>query len=191
MISCNLTKPESAFDQVRKIYADLKPTDAALIATALVECGRFAVAVRADQDFRWPKDHGDLVRDLVRDINNIQETLGAATKKAKGAEDEPITLDIQLKANLDAGESVLGNREDLKTLLADILDQGVEYLYSPTDIGWQWSLERVNWATVSGGDLGRRFRFRATFEGSSTGVELGPGGKRKTPKKRGAKEEEE
>ncbi len=179
------------YDYVRKTFKNLVPTDAALISTALVESGRFAQAVKDGRTFRWSQDHAELVRLLLQEIEQVQAALGAApTKKAaKAADEEPVTLDIVLRPSLEAGESVLGSREDLKTMLADLIEEGVEYHYAPTDIGWQWSLERVNWSTMSEGDLGRRFKFRATFEGATQGVELGPGGKRKAPRKRPVKED--
>ncbi len=188
LITCNLTKPESTFDQVRKAYKDLKPTDVALVATALVEAGRYALAEYDGIEYSYPEQHGELVKAYCKEIEQIQAQLEGApatTKRAaKTVEEEPITLAVKLKANRAAGEKLLGENEALKTLLSDLIEEGVEFLFSSTDIGWQWSLERVNWATASGGGLGRRYHFRAEFEGS-IGVELGPGGKRKTT--RGAK----
>lgn len=187
-LTCNLTKPEATFDQVRKTYEDLKPTDAALIATALVESGRFAVVVRDDKVFRYPDDHEAMTRSILAEIQQLQQTIDSevkGTKKApKISEDEPVELLIQLKPNLEAGELFLGDREDLKQLLAGIIDgdEGVEYLFGATDIQWQWALERVNWSTLSSGDYGRRFKFSVRGEGVVDFVELGPGGKKKTTK---------
>ena len=158
MLSVNLTKPELTFDAVRKSYKDLKPTDVALVSTALIEAGRFAVATHDGQDCEWDKTV---------------------------AEEEPVTLTVHLKPSHAAADKVLADREDLKTLVSTILHDGVEYLFSPTDIGWHWTLERVNWSTISGGELKRRVKFRPQFEDGSLGVELGPGGKRKAVKKSG------
>jgi hypothetical protein len=63
--------------------------------------------------------------------------------------------------------------------MGDILQEGVEYMYASTDIGWQWTLERVNWATISGGEMKRHIKFRAEFVEPHIGMELGPGGKKK------------
>jgi len=182
LITCNLTKPESTFETIRKAYKDLKPTDAALIATALVEAGRFAIATHDGQDFEWlPSEHEAITKSVSREVNQVQEAIEPEkTKKAAlAAAEESVTLTVHLKPSLRAGEAILNDREDLKTLLADILDEGVEYMFSSTDIGWHWTLERVNWATVSGGEMKRHIKFRAEFIGQHAGVELGPGGKKK------------
>jgi len=185
LITCNLTKPESTFETIRKAYKDLKPTDAALIATALVEAGRFAIATHDGQDFEWlPSEHEGMTKSLSREVTQVQEAIEPEkTKKAQAAAaEESVTLTVQLKPSLRAGEAILNDRNDLKTLLADILDEGVEYMFSATDIGWHWTLERVNWATVSGGEMKRHIKFRAEFVGQHAGVELGPGGKKKAVK---------
>jgi hypothetical protein len=164
----------------------LKPTDVALIATALVEAGRFANAVYDGEEFEWDQaDHDNITKALSREVDQVQEAFeGEKPKKAaKVVEEEAVTLSLHLKPSIKAGEAVLGNREDLKTLFADIVVDGVEYLYSQTDIGWQWTLERVNWATLSQGELRRRIKFKAEFEGGASGFELGPGGKKKVSKK--------
>ncbi len=188
MTTINLTKPELTFDQIRKAYPDLKPTDVALVATALVETGRFATAVHDDVDFAWnSEDYAPMTKSLFAEVAQVQETVDEKKKvSAKAPEEEPVTLSVHLKPSLTAGERILVGREDLKTLVADIIQEGVEFLFSPTDIGWHWTLERVNWATLSGGDLKRRVKFRPTFDGSAVAVELGPGGKRKVSKKSGA-----
>lgn len=188
MITCNLTKPEATFDAIRKAYKDLKPTDAALIATALVEAGRFAKATHDGEDYEWgPAHHEGMTKSVAREVTQVQEAVEPEkpTKKAaKAAEEESVTLVVHLKPSLTAGEAILGGREDLKTMLADILQEGVEYMYSATDIGWQWTLERVNWSTVSGGEMKRHIKFRAEFADQHAGVELGPGGKKKATKSR-------
>lgn len=196
MISCNLSKPESTFDQVRKEYTKLKPIDVALIATAIVESGHFAKVVHDGIDYTWPDDQDSLSKALLGDViaaHAPPEGTVISTKKLtkaaklKLAEETVIVkMSIPIKANQKAGEVVVGKRKDLKTLLGDILKEGVEYMHAPTDIRWKWCLERVNWTTVSGGELPHHVMFMPEFEDSSTGIELGPGGKRKT-RKRAAK----
>lgn len=186
MTSCNLTKPESTYDSIRKAYKDLPPTDAALLATALVEAGRLANGVHDGQEFEWsPAQFQAMIDSTSREVAQIQEHFeGEKTKKAaKNAEEESVTLVVMLKPNMKAGEAVLGSREDLKVILGDLINEGVEYLYSPTDIGWQWTMERVNWSAQRAGELRRRVKFRAEFVEPHIAVELGPGGKRKVTKK--------
>lgn len=188
MITVNLTKPELTFDAVRKAYKNLKPTDVALISTALIEAGRFAKSSHDGLEYEWTaEDYEGMTKSLFAEVAQIQE--GASqekmTKKALAAQEaeEPVTLQVELKPSMRAGEEVLGDREDLKTLMSDILQEGVEYLFSPTDIGWHWTLERVNWSTLSGGDLRRRVKFKPVFGEGAVAIELGPGGKRKVSKK--------
>ena len=188
MITVNLTKPELTFDAIRKAYKDLKPTDVALIATSLIEAGKFAKATHDGLDYEWTvADYAGMTKSLFAEVAQVQEggVVEKMTKKAAAAAEveEAVTLQVQLKPSLKAGEEVLGDREDLKTLLSDIVQEGVEYLFSPTDIGWHWTLERVNWATLSGGDLRRRVKFKPVFVEGAVAVELGPGGKRKVSKK--------
>ncbi len=188
LITCNLTKPETTFDQIRKSHPKLQPTDAALIATALVEAGRRAAVDYDGTVYEWTEEnHGKLTKAVVAEVIQIslsQEQVKKPAKSAKAPEEEPAMITINLRASQFAGESVLGNRNDLKTLLSDLLTEGVEYLYSPTDIGWQWALERANWSSLAGQDLGRRLRFGIEFADNSLAVELGPGGKKKAPKKK-------
>jgi len=185
LIACNLSKPESALDQVKKHYPKLAQTDAALIATALVLSGRQAKAARGGTEYEWPDEQQKLFDSLVSEVHIIQETVDSSTKKATkaAAEDEPVDINVGLVPNYGVGERMLGDREDLKTLFSDILASGVEFTYSPTDIGWQWALDRANWHTLSERELLRRVKFKATFEGVSTGIEMGSG----TAKKRAAK----
>ncbi len=186
LITCNLTKPEATFDQIRKAYKDLLPTDAALLATALVESGHFAAAIHDEVAYEWGlKDYDALTKSIAREVTQVQEAIEPEkTKKAaKLVEDESVTLVVKLKPSQQAGEQVLSAREDLKTLLSDMITEGVEFHFAQTDIRWQWTLERVNWATLSGGELRRRVKFRAEFEGLYAGSELGPGGKKKAGKK--------
>jgi hypothetical protein len=103
---------------------------------------------------------------------------------AAAAAEEPVMVNVGLAPNIGAGDQVLSTREDLKTLLADILQSGVEFLYNPTDIGWQWALDRANWNTVSGGELSRRIKIKVQFTEGAVGIETGT-----VVKKRGAKKE--
>lgn len=179
MITCNLSKPEATFDQIRKTYKDLKPTDIALIATALVEAGRFAEAHHDGVDYEWtPEQYDGLTASLGREVAQIQEVLEPEkpvkkTKAAKAAAEEDVQLHIQLKPSVAAGERILGDRKELKTLFGDILSEGVEYLYSPTDIGWHWTVERVNWQTQLKEELKRRVKFQAKFLEPHVGMEVG------------------
>lgn len=180
MITCNLTKPESTFDTIRKAYKDLKPTDAALLATALVESGRMADAVYDEKSYAWTSETYDAMATAVsKEVTQVQDTVEDTKKaKLKAAEEEAVTLTVHLRPSMAAGERILGDRNDLKTLMGDILQEGVEFLYSTTDIGWQWTLERVNWTTKSG-EMKRHIKFRADFLEPHVGMELGPGGKKR------------
>ncbi len=170
------------------------PTEIALIATALVESGRHALAVHDGKEYSWPDDQADLASALVSDVQAAHELSEeepepkkktSRAKTAKAPEEEKIiNLTIQVKPNQAAGEMHLSDQKKLKTLLSHILAEGVEFLYSPTDIGWQWSLERVNWSTLSGGELARFVTVTPEFTDNSVGVELGPGGKKRTRPRR-------
>ena len=196
LIICNLSKPESTFDQVRKSYEKLKPIDVALIATAIVESGHFAKVVHDGKEYKWPQDQEELSKVLLVDVQaamelepELEPKPKRMTKAAKARALEEavvVRLTIPIKANQKAGETVLGKRKDLKTLLGKILREGVEYMHAPTDIRWRWSLERINWSTVSGGELPHHVVFTPIFEDNSVGIELGPGGKRKGRKKKKA-----
>lgn len=182
MIVCHLTKPESTLDQVRKAHPKLKPTDAALIASSLVLSGRYALAVYDEKEYSWPEDIEKLTKAMLSQMKQIQETVEVATKKAQrvAIEEEPVEVRIGLLANYAAGEKLLGDRKDLKTLLGDILKAGVEFQFGPQDIiGWQWALDRANWHTLTDGELTRRVKLKATFQDNSVGVELGASGTRK------------
>jgi hypothetical protein len=181
LITCNLTKPESTFDTIRKTYKDLKPTDAALLATALVESGRMADAVYDGKSYTWTGDQYDAMASAVaKEVTQVQDTVEDTKKaKLKAAEEEAVILTVHLLPSMAAGERILGNRNDLKALMGDIIQEGVEFLFSTTDIGWQWTLERVNWATKSGGEMKRHIKFRADFLEPHVGMELGPGGKKR------------
>lgn len=187
LLPINLTKPELAFDAVRKQYKQLKPTDVALVSAALLRAGRSAIAIHDGQEYAWDEASFEpLAKSLLREVEQVQTALDSekGKKAAKPVEEEVVSLSLHVKPSLVAAEALLKGRNDLKTLVSDILEEGVEYQYSPTDVGWHWSLERVNWATLSGGELNRRIRFKTVFEGNSIGVELGPGGKKRTTKKK-------
>jgi len=169
-------------DQVRKAHPKLKPTDAALIASSLVLSGRYALAVYDEKEYSWPEDIEKLTKAMLSQMKQIQETVEVATKRAQrvAIEEEPVEVRIGLLANYAAGEKLLGDRKDLKTLLGDILKAGVEFQFGPQDIiGWQWALDRANWHTLTDGELTRRVKLKATFQDNSVGVELGASGTRK------------
>ncbi len=189
MITIQLTKLESALDQVRKTYTKLMPTDAALIATALTQTGHQAIAIYEEQQFVWPEDVEKLSEAMLPHIKITQEAIEANAPKrvSKSApEEEPIAINVGLMPNINAGERVLAGRDDLKTFLSDVLSDGVEYSYNPNDLGWQWALERVNWSTVAGSDISRRIRIKTAFTQGAVGVEIGSN----TPKKRASKKVE-
>lgn len=185
MIVCNLTKPEATLDQVRKTYPKLKHTDAANLAVALVISGKYALAHYDDRAYVFPTDVEKLTKALSVELHQIQETLEPLKKKAIGTEDDiPVELRIGLSVNAAEGEKLLGDREDLKTLLADTLEKGVEFQYGPTDVLWQWAMDRANWGTVSGGDLTRKIKLKSSFTDNTLGTDLGATtGKRKTTRK--------
>ena len=87
---------------------------------------------------------------------------------------------VGLAPNISAGEAILGERNDLKTKLSDILQEGVEFVYANTDIGWQWALDRANWSTITATDMSRRVKIKASFTEGAVGVEMGTA----SPKKR-------
>ena len=186
MITVPLTKLESALDGVRKTYPKLVPADAALIASALTLTGRHALATNNGEQFTWPEDNDKLMSSLSGEIRSMSESLAEAapaklTKKAAAAapEEEPVAFNVGLLPNLSAGERLLEGREDLKTLLADILQEGVEFSYSGQDIGWQWALDRANWSTIVEGDISRRVKAKAVFTEGAVGVETGTTVKKK------------
>ena len=186
MITCNLTKLELALDQMRKSHPKMIPADAALLAGALSLAGRHAIAIYDGNQFTWPEDYSKLTHSLVGQLEMVQEGIEttAPKKTAKSApEEEPVTVTVGLTPNFSAGEKHLQDRDDLKTKLSDILQDGVEFVYSNQDIGWQMALDRANWSTVSGHDISRRIKVKATFTEGAVGIEMGTG----TPKKRAAK----
>jgi hypothetical protein len=185
LITIQLTKLESALDQIKKTQPKLAPADAALIATALSLTGRHAIALYEGEQYVWPEDYERLTRAMVGQINMVNEAIehNAPKRTSKTAvEEEPVTVTVGLMPNLTAGENMLENRDDLKAVLSDILQEGVEFSYSPTDIGWQWALDRANWNTISNGDVSRRIKIKASFTEGAVGIEMGVG-----PKKRATK----
>lgn len=177
MITCNLTKLESCVDHLRKAYPKILAADAALVAAALSLAGRHAKAVYEGDYFQWPEDNEKLMVSMSSHLRAVNEAIEENTPKkvAKNAvvEEEPVMVNVGLAPNLAAGEALLRNREDLKTLFSDILQEGVEYSYGAQDIGWQWALDRANWNTLSEGELSRRIKIRASFTEGAVGIEQG------------------
>ena len=190
MITCNLTKLESAVDQMRKAYPKMLAADAALVANALSLSGRHAKAVYEGEYFVWPDDNQRLMEAMSSHLHSVNEAIeeNAPKKLSKAAaaaapEEEPVMVNIGLAPNVGAGEAVLSNREDLKTLLSDVLQGGVEFVYGAQDIGWQWALDRANWNTISEGELSRRIKIKANFTEGAVGVEQGTAVKKTRGKK--------
>lgn len=186
MITCHLTKMETALDQVRKSYPKLKPTDAALLTSALVLTGRHAMALYEGAQYTWPEDYEKLTKAMVAQLEMVNEGIEATAPKktAKSApEEEPVVVTVGLMPNLSAGEKQLNGRDDLKTVLSEAIKDGVEFLYASTDLGWQWALDRANWSTISGGELSRRIKIKASFTEGAVGIEMGASG----PKKRASR----
>lgn len=189
MLTCQLTKLELALDQVKKSYPKLMPADAALLTTALVATGRHAIALYEGEHYVWPKDNDRLQKAMVPHVKITQEAIEANTTKktAKSTvEDEPVQISVGLTPDYAAGELYLEDRKDLKTLLSDVLQAGVEFAYQPSDIGWQWALDRANWSTIAGQEISRRIKVKAAFTEGAVGVELGAAGVKKRPTKRAA-----
>lgn len=183
MITCNLTKLETAFEQVRKAYPKLNPTDAALLASALTLTGRHAIAIYDSNQYSWPDDYDGLTSAMVKQLEMVNEGIETTKKSKASAEEEPVVVTLGLMTNVSAGEKQLSDRKDLKALLGDAIQEGVEFMYSPMDIGWQWALDRVNWSTISGGDVSRRIKVKASFTEGAVGIEMGASG----PKRRATK----
>ena len=187
MIVCNLTKPEAVLDQVKKSYTQLSQTDAAQIANGILLSGKYSLAVYDSVQYRYPEDIDKLAKQLLIELNQIQMAT-EPVKKTKAVmaalDEEPVEVKIGLICDINAAEKALGDREDLKTLLGEIIKEGVEFQYGPIDILWQWALDRTNWSTMSGGELTRRVRLRSEFQDTSVGTEIGStGAKKKAPKK--------
>lgn len=187
MIVCNLTKPEATQEQVRKTYPKLSTTDVAQLSIALVLTGKYALAHYDGVSYRYPQDVDKFTKALSVTLNQIQSSV-EPTKKAKAAaaEEEPVEVKVGLSCNLAEGENVLGTQEALKSLLGEVVKNGVEFQYTSTDILWQWALDRANWSTISGGELTRRVKLKAAFQDATMGTELGVGGKIKKVSKAAA-----
>jgi len=186
LITCQLTKLESALDQLKKSYPKLKPADAALLASALTLTGRHAQAVYEDQHYSWPEDFEKLTKAMVAQLQIVQEGIETSTPKraAKStAEEEPVNVNVGLAPNLAAGEKLLEDRNDLKAVLSEALQKGVEFVYAGIDIGWQWALDRANWSTIAGQEMSRRIRIKCSFTEGAVGVEMGTS----SPKKRASR----
>lgn len=183
MITCQLTKLETALEQIRKAYPKLKPTDAAMVASALSLTGRHATALYDGNTYSWPSDYEKLTAAMATEINQIQDATEPVKRTKSSPEEEPVQMTVGLAPNREVGEQLLKARKDLQQLLNDMIDEGVEFVYAPLDIGWQWALDRANWSTVSGRDMTRRVKVKAVFTQGATGVETGSG----TTKKRASK----
>lgn len=175
MTTVNLNKPESTFDAIRKSHKDLVPTDIALLATALVESGRFANAIHDGKEFQWnPEQFQSLTESLAREVTQIQnEFEGEKTTKKSSKADEEVALNLILKPNVQAGENILGDREDLKTVFGDMVNEGLEVMYAPMDIGWQWTVSRINWGSATKVEQRRRIKFNIEFAEPHSAVEVG------------------
>jgi len=187
LITCQLTKLEAAFDQIRKTYPKVKPADAALLSSALVVTGRHAIALYDGQQFQWPNDYEKLTHAMVAEVEMARESLDGAKKTKTAPEEEPFLVAVGLMPNFSAGERLLEGRNDLKKMLSEALQEGIEYVYSSSDLGWQWALDHVNWTTVTGGELARKVKVKATFTEGAVGVEMGTPGAKKRPSRAKAK----
>jgi len=176
-------------DQVRKSYPKLRPTDSALLASAIALTGRHAIAVFEGQQYRWPDEYPKLTEALAKELEVVQSYTESPKKVTKSTpEEEPIVINVGLMPNFSAGERILEGRKNIKALLSEVLQGGVEFVYSSTDVGWQWALDRANWSTISGGEVTRKIKVKAVFTEGAVGVEMGSA-KRKRPSK--AKPEKE
>ena len=192
MVTCHLTKLETALDNFRKSYPKLKPADAGLLASALTLTGRHALALYEGNQYRWPEDYDKLTHAMVAQLEMVQSGIEPVKKTAKTTvEEEPVVVTVGLAPNISAGEDLLEGRDDLKTLLSDVITDGVEFVYSGMDLGWQWALDRVNWNTISGGELSRRIKIKAAFTEGAVGLEMGTGPKKRSSRKVAAKDVKE
>ena len=189
MMTCQLTKLETALDQLKKAYPQLVPADAALLASALTLTGRHAIALYEGEQYVWPEDNEKLMRAMVPQVKITQEAIESnAPKRASktAVEEEPVLMNVGLMPNLTAGENLLQGRDDLKTLLSDILQEGVEFVYAPNDLGWQWALDRANWTTIAGQDVSKRVKSKTAFTEGAVGVEMNAGAKKRPSTKKAA-----
>src|SRR5580692_10602904 len=124
MITCHLTKLETAFEQMRKSYPKLPPTDAALLASALTLTGRHALAIYDGTQYTWPDEYEDLTKAMVKELEQVNSGIEVQKKSKASVEEEPITVNVGLAPNLSAGEKQLNERRDLKSLLSEALQEG-------------------------------------------------------------------
>ena len=188
-MTCQLTKLETALDVLKKAYPQLVPADAALLASALTLTGRHAIALYEGEQYVWPEDNEKLMKAMVPQVRQTQEAIEANAPKrvAKNAvEEEPVLMNVGLMPNLTAGENLLQNRDELKTLLSDILQEGVEFLYAANDLGWQWALDRANWTTIAGQEISKRVKTKTAFTEGAVGVEMNAGAKKRPAAKKAA-----
>jgi hypothetical protein len=182
LITCHLTKLETALDQIKKTHPKLKPADAALVASALSLTGRHAIALYDGEQYKCPEDYDKLTKAMVGQMTMVQEGIEATAPKKTAktvTEEEPIVVTVGLMPNLAAGERILEGRDELKSKLSDILQDGVEFVYSGIDILWQWALDRVNWSTISEIEMSRRIKIKASFTEGAVGTEMGAAGAKK------------
>jgi hypothetical protein len=183
LTTINLTKLETAHDQVRKALPKLLPTDAALVASAISLVGRHALAIYEGEQYSWPEDYVKLTAAMARQIEMIQESTEVVKRTKSSPEEEPVQVTIGLMPNLTAGDTQLAGHDKLKTAMSDMVQEGVEFVYQHHDVMWQWALDRANWSVIIGEDLTRKVRVRASFTEGAIGIEMGVGGKRKPTRK--------
>ncbi|MEQ1821765.1 MAG: hypothetical protein ABL949_04595 [Fimbriimonadaceae bacterium] len=188
MTTINLTKLETAHDQIRKALPKLLPTDAALVASAISLAGRHALAIYEGEQYSWPEDYVKLTEAMGRQIEMIQESTEVVKRTKSSPEEEPVQVIVGLMPNMSAGETQLAGYEKLKTAMSDIVQDGVEFVYQHHDVMWQWALDRANWSVIIGEELSRKVRVRASFTEGAVGIEMGVGGKRKPTRKTKAAE---
>lgn len=176
MLNCSLHKPESTFDQIRKSYPNLIPTDAALLSNALVLSGRRAL-VHYDQNiYQWPDDYQLLTTEICKEIRIINQANTDPTEKKVSkviVSEEETEIVLSLVPNFKVGENYLGERSELKKIFADLLQVGVEFSYSPVDIGWQLAVNGANWNVISQENHLKKIKFKTKFEGNCIGMEIG------------------
>jgi hypothetical protein len=184
LITCHLTKMETALDQVRKAYPKVKPTDTALITAALVLTGRHALALYDGEQHSWPEDYDKLTKAMLPQLDLVNQSIEPPKKTVKSATDEEaVVVTVGLMPNLSAGEKLLEGRDDLKAFLSDALQNGVEYVYASADVGWQWALDRANWNTIANTEMSRRIKIKASFTEGAVGIETGTTATKKRGKK--------
>ena len=180
MITCNLTKLETALEQTKKAYPKLRPTDAALVASALVLTGRHAIALYDGSEYSWPEDYDGLTSAMVKEIEIANDSYEPPKKITKTTEEpEPVLISVGLMPNVSAGERQLEGHNKLKAVLSEMLSNGVEFAYAASDIGWQWSLDRANWNTIGDQEFARKIKIKTAFTEGAVGVEMGAGGTKK------------